>query len=109
MREKDPPHNLHPALADAYFLKPVVYKDEKKKIWDEMQQVIPDQRRFGSNEAIELVMETCTTPIPDLADFIGHFQLSWVPKGISWLSSGQTGLETIHGPQILASSSVRSK
>ena len=71
------PDDLHPALVDAYIGK-AVYKameEEKNKVLDEMQQVIEDQRRFGFNEAIELVLETCTTPIPDMAD-LGQFELS---------------------------------
>jgi hypothetical protein len=64
------PDDLHPALVDAYIVK-VVYKameEERNRIWDEMQKVIEDQRRFGFDEAIELVMETC------------HFELSIASK-----------------------------
>ena len=50
-------------------------EEEKNRIWSRTQEGHDQQRHLGFQEAIELIMETCTPPIRHITDS-GHFELS---------------------------------
>ena len=67
------PAGLHPALAEAYIVK-AAYKSmegQKTEIWNEMANVIEEQRQRGYNDALKFVLATCAIPIPYFAEDLG--------------------------------------